>query len=423
MVSDFLSRSLSSSVAHILSTTPTNKTSVIRGKQLSIEWANNYPYSSDGAREVKIMLRRDGVFSKEDWEPGSDEGSLIEISESTIDTGTFTFVVPIDIDIGDDYYITIEDVENRTGIYGCAPNKEDGFMSITTPPKSLWWLFGVFLSIIASILSNLGVNLQKLSMMRESRDKAASKKRLFYTQPMWQMGLLTVVIGSVGDFVALGFAPQSLMTPVGGFTLVCNAVFAHYFLSEKLTFRDKIGTMNIILGIIVLAVFGAKSNTSYTVEELLHMYQQSAFIVYVVLTTITVCSLYWLYLKCHRIEKEFGKGHAKYQKLKKFHPLTCSALSGCLGAQSILCAKSVAEMFKESVAGNMQFDKVSAWLIVFAMIFFIFSQIHWLARGLESFDAVYIVPVFQCFFISVAVIGGAVYFREFDDMPDMQRLG
>lgn len=44
-------------------------------------------------------------------------------------------------------------------------------------------------------------------------------------------------------------------------------------------------------------------------------------------------------------------------------------------------------------------------------------QIHWLAHGLQSFDAVFIVPVFQCFFISVSIFGGGVYFKEFAKMP------
>lgn len=43
-------------------------------------------------------------------------------------------------------------------------------------------------------------------------------------------------------------------------------------------------------------------------------------------------------------------------------------------------------------------------------------QIHWLAHGLQSFDAVFIVPVFQCFFISVSIFGGGVYFKEFAAM-------
>lgn len=46
-------------------------------------------------------------------------------------------------------------------------------------------------------------------------------------------------------------------------------------------------------------------------------------------------------------------------------------------------------------------------------------QIHWLAFGLQFFDAVFIVPVFQCFFISVSIFGGGVYFKEFSKMSTL----
>ena len=47
------------------------------------------------------------------------------------------------------------------------------------------------------------------------------------------------------------------------------------------------------------------------------------------------------------------------------------------------------------------------------MLFSIFCQLHFLALGLSFFDALYVVPVFQCFFISVSALGGAAYFSEF----------
>lgn len=131
------------------------------------------------------------------------------------------------------------------------------------------------------------------------------------------------------------------------------------------------------MGIIVLAAFGSKENTAYTIDELMSMYQTPEFLVYGISLVFLVSGLYAIYLKCVFVSKTYGKSHAKYQPLKKLHPLSCAALSGCLGAQSILCAKSVAEMIKESAGGNMQFDRVHSWLIVFGMVFFVFSQIHW----------------------------------------------
>eukprot|EP01050_Picozoa_sp_SAG11_P045937 SAG11_NODE_23197_length_393_cov_1.054422_1_plen_90_part_01 len=71
---------------------------------------------------------------------------------------------------------------------------------------SLWW-FGVVLSVVSSILSNLGVNTQKLSLMREAK-RASERRRAYARQPLWRFGLLLVIVGSLGDFAALGFAAQ-----------------------------------------------------------------------------------------------------------------------------------------------------------------------------------------------------------------------
>ena len=399
-------------------TRPFNASSHKKGKKIQVSFSVD-----DSIKNVKLRLLciKDSAVHEVDEIEEISISQPLEASSSTI-TQTYYYTLPtiLACGYGPYYFVQISakiPSSNSERVYSYSPFPH-GFFSIVEPDSNLWWLFGVFLSIIASIASNLGVNFQKLSMMNERASAKASEKRSYITQPMWLMGLLMVVVGSLGDFVALGFAPQSLMTPVGGFTLVCNAVFAHYFLKEHLTRKDRIGTLNIIIGIIILAIFSSKDNTSYTLSRLLRMYIQRGFIIYGIALLIIILNIYRWYLKCVDIEKKHGRNHKNYEPWKKIHPFSCSALSGMLGAQSVLCAKCVAEMFKESarIGGEMQFDKPLSWLIVFAMIFFIFSQIHWLARGLESFDAVYIVPVFQCFFITVSVIGGAVYFREFDNM-------
>lgn len=132
------------------------------------------------------------------------------------------------------------------------------------------WYVGVILSIVGSICTNMGVNMQKYSFMSEAK-RSIKMKRGYFRQPLWvlgayvrslvlvalgslfvcvcvcvwlihiaefnessiSLGLALVVGGSGLDFVALGFLPQSLATPVGGSTMVANVVFASLFLKEK----------------------------------------------------------------------------------------------------------------------------------------------------------------------------------------------
>ena len=119
---------------------------------------------------------------------------------------------------------------------------------------------GVLMSILASIASNLGVNVQKFSMMREAR-RGPARQRPYVAQPLWFAGLLLVIGGSIGDFAALGFAAQSLITPVGGFTMVANVIFAHFWLGEHLSRLDLGGTAAVVLGVVLIAAFASKKES------------------------------------------------------------------------------------------------------------------------------------------------------------------
>ncbi|RLN46213.1 hypothetical protein BBJ29_004721 [Phytophthora kernoviae] len=284
--------------------------------------------------------------------------------------------------------------------------------------KGMWYV-GVILSIVGSIGTNMGVNLQKFSFMREAKHRCSTEKRSYVRQPLWVIGFLLVVGGSTLDFVALGFLPQSLATPVGGSTMVANVAFASLFLKEKFTRSDAIGTALVLTGIIVVAMFAEKESACYTVHELVALYREPLFAVYATLIGLACIALYLLSRKMERVLKEKGKSSPEYKRFSKLHPVSYPALSGLFGAQSVLFAKSMAELIKTTFEGDNQFVTFGAYAITFSMLVCVFLQIHWLAHGLQHFDAVFIVPVFQCFFISISIFGGGVYFKEFAHMTPL----
>jgi len=107
--------------------------------------------------------------------------------------------IPAFVGLGDAYYVKIYSASDFSQ-YAYGPTVDGSptavsLFSIVAPASNLWWLFGVFLSIIASIASNMGVNLQKLSMMNESKLRAASEKRSYVSQPLWLIGLASVIGG------------------------------------------------------------------------------------------------------------------------------------------------------------------------------------------------------------------------------------
>ncbi|GBG29603.1 Magnesium transporter NIPA2 [Hondaea fermentalgiana] len=286
------------------------------------------------------------------------------------------------------------------------------------------WYVGVILSILSSIASNLGVNIQKYSMLKEFQkmeEDHSYREKPYIFQKIWLLGLFMVIFGSIGDFAALGFAAQTLATPVGGFTMVANVFFAHFFLKERLSRRDILATMFVVVGVVIVAASADKTEKTYTLECLLKLYERTTFIVYVIGILFIVGILFAATRYLGRLRREDPHGEA-YTRLRRFHPICPAALSGLIGAQSVLFAKCSAELIKKTIEGENQFANWQTYIIILCMFFTIFNQLHWLANGLRLFDAVLIIPVFQCFFITGGVIGGGVFFDEFRGLSLLLKL-
>mmetsp|Transcript_11568 Transcript_11568/g.20547 ORF Transcript_11568/g.20547 Transcript_11568/m.20547 type:complete len:710 (-) Transcript_11568:38-2167(-) len=289
--------------------------------------------------------------------------------------------------------------------------------------ESEYWYVGVIVSIVASVLSNFGVNTQKYSMIQEIR---TGQQRGYTRQPIWMLGLFMVILGAVADFGALGFAAQSLITPVGGMTMVANLFFASYWLGEVITRRDLGSTSLIVLGIILVAAFADKSSQCFTLGNLMCLYKRKEFIAYAVVITSVILLMYvGIVLVRRRVKSMKAEGRTElrqYNRYRKLFPLMCASLSGIIGAQSVLFAKSTIEILKSTIRGNNEFAKYQTYFILVAMLVAIFGQIHWLAVGLKEFDAVIMVPVFQCVFVVFTIMGGAAYFDEFRTFTHIQTI-
>jgi len=309
------------------------------------------------------------------------------------------------------------------------------------------WYVGAILSILGSTASNLGVNIQKFSFMKNAKLEP-EKQKPYAKQPFWLLGLGLVVLGSLGDFAALGMAAQSIVAPIGSVTLVCNVAFAHWGLKEPLLKTDLIGTAFIIGGSTLSVAFGSHTGATYTLDELRKLYLQPGFAAYAFIVLGLSLALYALIKKVEPIKRELVDSCQSYEtallssphdaqqldeldqriaelekqfdKFAKIHPVAYCALSGLAGGQSLLFGKMLAEMIGMSLRGDNQMIYGLTYVFLACMLFCVACQLHFLAVGLSFYDAMLVVPIFQCFFISVSTLGGAAYFKEFGSFTTIQ---
>jgi drug/metabolite transporter (DMT)-like permease len=127
-----------------------------------------------------------------------------------------------------------------------------------------------------------------------AHSKLAGTDTNYATNPLWMSGMAMVIVGSVCDLVSFGFAPMSLLAPLGAMTLVINMFIAPCFLNESLSKRDVVFTLIIVVGTVVCVCFGSKDEQSMSIDYLLDLYSHTPFIIFAVVTIFVLLAMYFL---------------------------------------------------------------------------------------------------------------------------------
>lgn len=83
----------------------------------------------------------------------------------------------------------------------------------------------------------------------------------YLSSPYWWIGFVLMSIGECGNFLAYGFAPASIVSPLGVVALVSNCVIAPVILKEPLRRRDIVGVIISILGAVTVVWSAEKEET------------------------------------------------------------------------------------------------------------------------------------------------------------------
>lgn len=76
-------------------------------------------------------------------------------------------------------------------------------------------------------------------------------------------------LGELCNFAAYGFAPATLVTPLGALSVLVSAIMASYLLNENLNQIGKIGCFLTAIGSTVMVIHAPKEGEVKSVEELL----------------------------------------------------------------------------------------------------------------------------------------------------------
>ena len=114
-------------------------------------------------------------------------------------------------------------------------------------------LIGLGVAIGANAVIPMALNLQKLAHTR-NMDADGNPLRPFYTIPTWWLGLSLMISGEFFNLLAYGFAPTSLVAPVGAVGVFFNAIIATLCMKEPFGRTDVLGLLSIAGGVVMVVI-------------------------------------------------------------------------------------------------------------------------------------------------------------------------
>ena len=85
---------------------------------------------------------------------------------------------------------------------------------------------------------------------------------------VWWLGLILMGLGEAANFAGYAFAPASLVTPMGGLSVLVSAVLSSHFLGERLNFTGKIGCVVCLCGSTMVVLHAPKEQEVQSLHEL-----------------------------------------------------------------------------------------------------------------------------------------------------------
>ncbi|PKU62479.1 hypothetical protein MA16_Dca028453 [Dendrobium catenatum] len=129
---------------------------------------------------------------------------------------------------------------------------------------------GLLLAVLSSAFIGASFIVKKKGLRRagSSGSSAGSGGYRYLLEPLWWVGMVTMLVGEIANFVAYIFAPAILVTPLGALSIIVSAVLAHFILKERLQRMGVLGCVLCIVGSTVIVLHAPEERNPSSVEQI-----------------------------------------------------------------------------------------------------------------------------------------------------------
>ncbi|KAK0521674.1 hypothetical protein OC835_006811 [Tilletia horrida] len=227
----------------------------------------------------------------------------------------------------------------------------------------------------------------------------------FLRSRLWWCGIALMTLGEAGNFISYGFAPASLVAPLGAVALLSNVIIAPILLHERFRPRDLGGIFLAIIGAVTVVYSSRQDDPQLGPGALWDAIKRSIFLIYMAVVLSLGAALAALSLT--RLGDRFVLLDVG----------TCAIFGGF----TVLSTKGISSMLSAGPSPFALFRYPITYALAFVLASTAVLQITFLNRALQRFDSRQVIPTMFTLFTIMAIVGSAVLYRDFEDM-DAHRL-
>lgn len=229
----------------------------------------------------------------------------------------------------------------------------------------------------------------------EEKGDVEGKSKSYLKSPIWWLGIALMILGEAGNFLAYGFAPASIVSPLGVVALISNCLIAPLLLHEKFRWRDAIGVVIAVGGCVTVVLSASDSNPRLDPEIIWDLITTWEFETYLGITVGLIVILMFASNKY---------GHKSI--------LIDIGLVGLFGGYTALSTKGIASLLSSKIWKVITFP--ITYLLLAILVSTAIMQIKYLNRALQRFNATMVIPTQFVMFTLSVIIGSAILYRDFE---------
>ncbi|XP_068324666.1 probable magnesium transporter NIPA6 [Pyrus communis] len=257
---------------------------------------------------------------------------------------------------------------------------------------------GLILAMASSAFIGASFILKKKGLKRAAAagTRAGVGGYAYLLEPLWWAGMITMIVGEVANFVAYVYAPAVLVTPLGALSIIVSAVLAHFLLKEPITKMGIVGCVTCIVGSVVIVIHAPQEHSLNSVEEIWVLATQTAFLIYVGVTISLV-----LVLVLH-FEPRYGQTNI----------LVYLGICSLMGSLTVVSIKAIGIAIKLTLEGVSQIAYPQTWFFLTVAIICVVTQLNYLNKALDTFNAAIVAPVYYVMFTTLTIIASVIMFKD-----------